>query len=141
MSATTMDRPVLDAPVSPLAPALSQIALRMLQETMAAALPFTWDRRAEQLESCRPTPGGFPGPEDAERDARLAEQAQSCRNHARFLRAYPSDIFEMFRDDVLTLMGEERIFLECEAPQLVRAGKDLVREAQDVIDLLTGVAL
>ena len=129
------------APVSPLAPALSQVATRMLQETIAAALPFTWDRRAEQLESCRPRPGDFTGRQsDADRDARLAAQAQSCRDHARFLRAYPSDIFEMFRDDVLTLMGEERIFLEREAPQMVRAGKDLVREAQDVIDLLRGVA-
>lgn len=127
--------------VSPLAPALSQVAVRMLQETMAGKVPFTWLRRAAQLESCRPRPGDYTGTSsDAERDARLAEQAEACRERARFCMAYPADIFEMFRDDVLTLMGEERIFLEREAPQVVRAGKDLVREAQDVIDLLRGVS-
>ncbi len=131
-----------EAHVSPLTDALSQVAVRMLQETMAAALPYTWDRRAATLEACRPSPSDSrAGSADVERDARLAEQAEACRNHARFLRAYPSDIFEMFSDDVLTMMGEERIFLERECPQVVRAGKDLVRESQDVLDLLRGVAV
>ncbi|MGO1384266.1 MAG: hypothetical protein ACTHU1_05640 [Arachnia sp.] len=128
--------------VSPLAPELSQVIKRALQETLAAALPSTWDRRAEQLERCRPSASDSrTGSADDERDARLAEQAEACREHARYCRAYPSDIFEMFRDDVLTLMGEERIFLERECPQVVRAGKDLIREAQDIIDLLRGEAV
>lgn len=128
---------------SSLAPAMSQVALRILQETMAAALPFTWLRRAQQLEWARPKHGEFrggaTGADLARRDERLADEAETCRERARFCVAYSSDIFEMFRDDVLMLMGEERIFLEREAPQVVRAGKDLVREAQDVINLLQGV--
>lgn len=96
-----------------LAPALveelTRPAVRSVQESITAAQPCTWDRRAEQLEDARPRPGDFHGQatrEDlAERHARLTEQAAACRLHAEFLRRYPTPIGEDLAALVVAIIG------------------------------------
>lgn len=81
---------------APVAAQVANFGVRFIEEAIADALPFVWERRAAQLEQARPRPGDFTGAataEDlAERDRRLAEQAQECRNHADVLRRYPAPI-------------------------------------------------
>lgn len=96
-----------------LAPALvdelTRPAVRSVQESITAAQPCTWDKRAEQLENARPRPGDFHGQatrEDlAERYARLTEQAAACREHAELLRRYPSPIGEDLAALVVGIIG------------------------------------
>jgi len=89
---------------------LSQFGIRMIQEAMTAAVPSTWERRADTLDSCRPKQGDFAGkatPVELEtRDLKLAEQAEACRLHATFLRAYPDVLAETIAADVRTLQEE-----------------------------------
>lgn len=89
--------------------ALDRFAVRMLQECMAAALPATWFRRAATLEAARPRPGEFHGrataADLAERDRRLAAQAEACRRHAEFLRTYPDALADVIAADVAAVMG------------------------------------
>lgn len=81
----------------------------VLREAMLAGLPCSWSRRAETLDAARPRPGDFNGratvEELAERDQRLAEQAEACRSKARFLQEYPDVMAEIIAADVETLMG------------------------------------
>lgn len=96
-----------------LAPALvdelTRPAVRSVQESITAALPCMWDRRAEDLENARPRPGDFHGQatrEDlAERFARLTEQAAACREHAELLRRYPTPIGEDLAALVVAIIG------------------------------------
>lgn len=59
---------------------------RVAAEALMSAHAATWERRAEALELARPRPGDFRGratdADLAARDARLAAQAQACRNRA-----------------------------------------------------------
>lgn len=77
---------------------LSRYAVRMLEDAIAEAMPWHWLRRAQDLDNARPRLGDYHGQatrEDrAERYARLTEQAEACRLHARFLREYPTPIGE-----------------------------------------------
>ena len=88
---------------------LSQFGIRMIQEAMTAAVPHTWHRRAQTLEDARPRPDDFNGrataEELAERDRRLADQAEGCRQKARFLTAYPDVLAEVIAADVEALMS------------------------------------
>lgn len=92
-----------------LAGELTQFAVRMLQEALETAMPWHWMERAEALEAARPRSTDFCGRATAEelaaRDALLAEQAESCRRHARFLTAYPDPIAAIVAADVLALSG------------------------------------
>lgn len=60
--------------------------LRVLQDAYVEASVAYWSDRAEQLEDARPRRGDFHGHATAaelqERDARLAADAQACRNRA-----------------------------------------------------------
>lgn len=89
-AADTLSAPVEDQ--------LASFGVRLIEEAIADALPYVWERRAEQLEQARPRPGDFNGRatavELAERDQRLAEQAEGCRRHATLLRNYPMPIGE-----------------------------------------------
>lgn len=73
--------------------AAEQMQRRAIQDTIAKASAETWERRAAALEFARPRPGDFTGSatpaELAERDQRLALEAEECRNHARILRGEP----------------------------------------------------
>jgi len=77
---------------------MEAIPLRAAQEALSSALACTWSRRAELLEWARPRPGDFTGnataTELAERDRRLAAQAQACRNKAALLELGILDDFE-----------------------------------------------
>lgn len=88
---------------------LGQFAARMLEEAFAVAMPAVWERRAGTLDDARPKPNDFTGratvDELTERDNRLAEQAEACRNHAKFLRAYPDVLADLVAVDAETLMG------------------------------------
>ena len=70
--------------------AAEQLQLRAIQDVLQMASAATWERRAEASEFARPRPGDFNGgateQELALRDARLAREAEACRNHARLLR-------------------------------------------------------
>lgn len=67
------------------------VRVRAAEEALSDALACTWRRRAELLEWARPRPGEYAGratvAELAERDSRLALQAEACRNKARLLEA------------------------------------------------------
>lgn len=71
---------------------LNWSALRLLQDALLDGDVHYWERRAEDFEWARPRPGEWPGQateaEQAERDRRLAETAQACRNKAEFVRRY-----------------------------------------------------
>lgn len=103
-------KPVLDTHFGALRSVVDRFAVRLLEDALTAAMPFHWLRRAAQLDECRPRPGDFVGAatpaELAERDARLAEQAEACREHARFLMAYPDVLAEMVAADVAALAAE-----------------------------------
>lgn len=81
---------------APVETQLATFGVRLIEEAIADALPFVWERRAEQLEQARPRPGDFNGRATAEdlaaRDRRLAEQAAAAREHAELLRRYPMPI-------------------------------------------------
>lgn len=81
---------------APVEAQLSRFSVRLIEEAISDALPFVWERRAEQLEQARPRPGDFNGLATAEdlatRDQRLAEQAAAVREHAELLRRYPVPI-------------------------------------------------
>ena len=65
------------------------VRVRAAEEALSDALASTWRRRAELLEWARPRPGEYAGgataAELAERDRRLARQAEACRNKATLL--------------------------------------------------------
>ena len=96
-----------------LAPALvdelTRPAVRAVQESITAAQPCTWLRRARQLEDARPRPGDWHGQatrEDlADRYARLTEQAAACREHAELLRRYPTPIGQDVAALVVAIIG------------------------------------
>lgn len=62
---------------------------RVIQDAMTSATATYWLRRAEQLETCLPQPGDYPGTatpaETAERVAALRQAIENCRNHARLI--------------------------------------------------------
>ena len=101
----------MQAPNS-LGESLSQFGVRVVQEAMAAALPFTWQRRAEALEAARPRRGDFHGqatPEQVEeRDQRLREAAEACRERAEFVRRYPDAIAREMAATVAAVIGGDR---------------------------------
>ena len=72
---------------------LGQFAARMIEDALLAALPATWERRAQALEDARHGPQDAPGRADADELARRAreldEAAQGCRDRAELLRRYP----------------------------------------------------
>lgn len=89
---------------------VNQFTVRVLQETMLAAMPWSWLRRAETLDGARPRPDDFNGKATAdqlvERDARLAAQAEQCRVHAQFLTDNPDTMAQTIAADVAALMAE-----------------------------------
>jgi hypothetical protein len=68
---------------------MEAIPQRAVQEALSSALACTWSRRAAMFEWARPKPGDWNGTataaEIADRDRRLAAQAQACRNKAALL--------------------------------------------------------
>ena len=80
---------------------LEQLLRRFLQDLITEETPAHWERRAATLEWCRPRPGDFTGQATAadlaELDARLALQAEECRNHAAILRLDLYGLDEMAR--------------------------------------------
>lgn len=65
------------------------VRVRVAEEALSDALACTWRRRAELLEWARPRPGDFTGSASpaqlAERDRRLAAQAEASRAKATLL--------------------------------------------------------
>ena len=102
--------PAADNHADTLARVLDPFARRLLQEAMAAALPFAWTRRAAQLDDARPRPDEFHGQATrAQLSARwrsLTDAAEACRRHARFLQEHPDVLGKLIAADVEALMQE-----------------------------------
>lgn len=66
-----------------------RIAERLLEDVLTSVAPEYWRRRAAILEDARPRPGDFNGratrADLAARDARLAADAERCRQHAELI--------------------------------------------------------
>jgi len=77
------------------------IRRRAVQEALSAATAHTWRRRSDLLEWARPRPGEWVGQSTpvqlAERDRRLAAQAEACRHRAELLELGLLD-FEVVSD-------------------------------------------
>lgn len=95
----------------PVVERLSQLAVRFVQDSIAAGRPAVWLRRAQALEDARPRPGDFTGrataADLAAQDARLAESARLCRLHAAFLAENPEPL-TAFEHEIVAglLLGE-----------------------------------
>lgn len=89
---------------------LNQFTQRLIADALLKSLPSTWLLRAKTFEDARPKPGDFTGnataEEIAERDARLAEQAELCRMHARLLADDPSPMKAEFDAMVAEALAE-----------------------------------
>lgn len=74
---------------------LENAQLRIFRDIWMESQALYWERRAEQLEWCRPRPGDFTGratpDEIAARDARLALEIEQCHAHALILRGETRD--------------------------------------------------
>ena len=90
----------------------AQILARSLQDGLAEFLPDYWLRRAEAWEAARPRPGDYRGNATPDQlraaDARCAQIAENCRNHAALLRSQftAEEIDEEVDEDVAYVIRE-----------------------------------
>jgi hypothetical protein len=67
---------------------LEPAAVRLIHDLLGQAAPATWQRRAAQLDACRPRAGDRPDADqwrERLRDQRLQHEAALCRVHAAVL--------------------------------------------------------
>lgn len=77
---------------------LDRIAYRVVQQAFTDALRWSWEQRADEFEAARPKRGEFHGnatrEELLDRDRRLAEIAQACRNRASIAEFQDADLID-----------------------------------------------